>query len=145
MYTSFWGENSPEYEMDVSVFTKKSRFKVERQKLASAWNTVLVDPAYGQITSITGSIEPILGGPIRDFQIIVPRRYPYECPHSFPVGWYVDGPHCYPLNNEMCLWLPNDWSARLTLAYAVSKTFVWIHKFEEWQRSGIWPGNQQPH
>lgn len=140
-----WIENSPEYEMDVPVFDIEHRHRIEREKLASAWSTLAIDPAYGIVEKIIGSIEPISGGPIRDFEIIVPDHYPYESPLSFAIGWHVGGEHCWPDRNEMCLWQDNDWSPRYTLAYAVGKTYVWIHKHEEWLGSGIWPGNQQIH
>jgi hypothetical protein len=136
--------SSAEYVMDVAVRGQAHRHEVERAKLASAFSTLAIDPARGVITAIIGSIQPIPGGSIRDFRITVPERYPNVCAHAFPIGWQITGPHQY-VGNEMCLWQFNEWSPRYTLAYTVAKAFVWIHKHEEWLRSGIWPGKQQSH
>lgn len=136
--------NSAEYVMNVPVRDIAHRHQVERAKLASAFNTLAIDPARGIITTIIGSVQPIPGGRVRDFKIVVPPRYPHVPPHALPVGWAPSGPHRYA-GNEMCLWQFNQWSPRYTLAYAVAKAFVWIHKHEEWLRSGQWPGKQQKH
>ena len=82
------------------------RFQIERKKLVTAWHTIAIDEQNGLITNVVGSIEAVPGS-IRDFQIIVPKRYPYEPPRAFPIGWTVQGPHSYE-NNEMCLWRPNS-------------------------------------
>jgi hypothetical protein len=131
--------------MDTPAYGNEHRYRVEREKLTSAWDTIAIDSPWGAINNIGGTIQPIPDGPIRDFRIDVPLHYPFDSPRSYAIGWLVGGPHCYPATNEMCLWQFNDWSPRYTLAYAVSKTYVWIHKYEEWLRSGKWPGNQQRH
>jgi hypothetical protein len=137
-------QDSPEFRMG-SVRDNAHRHEVEREKLASAWNAIEINPTwYGVITSIGGAAQSIPGGLIRDFQIVVSGGYPNAEPRAYPIGWTPTGQHVYK-DGHLCLWRPNDWSPRYTLAYAVAKTYVWIHKHEEYVRSGWWPGNQQEH
>lgn len=140
-----FNENSPEFRMTERVWSNRERHSVEKTKLISAWNTLAIDDDDGGlIRMIAGAIQPLPQGRIRDFKIVVPYDYPYDPPRAFSVGWLLGGEHCYG-DNEMCLWRPNHWTPSYTLAYAVAKTYVWIHKHEEWLRSGVWPGNQQRH
>jgi hypothetical protein len=137
--------DSPEFRMDTLVRGTAHRYEVERKKLASAWNAIEIDPpGYGAITAIAGSVQPIPGGDYRDFQIIVSGGYPNSEPRAYAYGWTPTGPHAYK-DGHMCLWHPNDWSPKYTLAYVVAKTYVWIYKHEEYVRSGQWLGNQQRH
>jgi len=140
----FRDDNSPEYRIRGRVRNRYERHAIERRKLLSAWGTIALDDPGGYIQTIAGSIQPIPRGPIRDFKVVVPYDYPYESPRSYSVNWLISGPHCYG-DNEMCLWRDNEWTPRYTLAYAVGKTYVWIHKYEEYLRSGVWPGRQQIH
>lgn len=137
-------QDSPEFRMG-PVRDNAHRHQVEREKLASAWNAIEIDPlGYGIITTIGGAAQPTPGGAIRDFQIVVSRGYPNAEPRAYPYGWTATGQHAYS-DGHLCLWHPGDWSPRYTLAYAVAKTYVWIHKHEEYVRSGRWPGSQQEH
>lgn len=137
-------QDSPEFRMGF-VRDNAHRHEVEREKLASAWNAIEIDPPwYGIITTVGGAAQPIPGGAIRDFQIVVSRGYPNAEPRAYPHEWTATGQHVYN-DGHLCLWHPDDWSPRYTLAYAVAKTYVWIHKHEEYVRSGWWPGNQQEH
>ena len=137
-------QDSPEFRMG-PVRDHEHRHRVERKKLASAWNAIEIDPPWGgMIQTIGGAAQPVPGGDIRDFQIVVSRGYPNAEPRAYPHGWIATGQHVYS-DGHLCLWHPGDWSPRYTLAYAVAKTYVWIHKHEEYVRSGRWPGNQQEH
>jgi ubiquitin-protein ligase len=135
--------NSPEFRLDDFVFSTRQRHELERAKLLVAWNTIEIDENDGFIVQLAGAVETDYGR-VRDFYLTVPQNYPYEPPQSFPYGWELTGPHYYP-NSEMCLWRPNQWQKNYTLAYAVAKTFTWIHKHEEYLNSGTWPGNEQRH
>jgi hypothetical protein len=137
-------QDSPEFRIG-SVRGNVHRHQVEREKLASAWNAIEIDPpGNGIITTIGGAAQPIPGGAIRDFQIVVSLGYPNAEPRAYPYGWIATGQHVYS-DGHLCLWHPGDWSPRYTLAYVVAKTYIWIHKHEEYVRSGRWPGNQQEH
>ena len=141
----FWREpdyNSPEYEIS-GTWGRMDRFRVEHQKLLSAFSTVVVAERGGVIESIAGSIEPT-PGTIRDFLIRVPSRYPYEEPKAYSVGWQIQGPHHYG-DSQMCLWRSSQWKKSYSLAYAVAKTFTFIHKHEAYVAYGVWPGNEQKH
>jgi hypothetical protein len=136
--------NSPEYTVTADTKWRSDRFALEREKLLSAFSTVVIgEDGRGRILRVVGSIEPI-PGVFRDFELIVPSRYPYAPPEAMSIGWECTGPHRYG-DREMCLWRKRQWSPRYTLAYAVAKTFVWIHKHEVYLASGHWPGRQQPH
>lgn len=138
------GSSSPEYQIRGFSFTKRGRFDKEFNQLTAAWSTLAVlKQNDGSISKISGTLEPT-PGTIRDFQIIVPLHYPYDEPKAYSVGWDIAGPHVYP-DNRMCLWPINHWHSRRSLAYAVSKTFVWIHKYEVYLATKNWPGNQQVH
>jgi ubiquitin-protein ligase len=139
-----FNENSPEFRMSERVRNNRERHSVEKDKLLSAWSTIAIDDSGGYIGMIAGAIQPFPQGLIRDFKLVVPDDYPYDPPRAFSVNWLLGGVHCYS-DTEMCLWQINQWTPSYTLAYAVAKTYVWIHKHEEWLRSGIWPGNQQRH
>jgi hypothetical protein len=141
----FFERDSPEFRMDTQVHGIAHRHEIERKKLASAWNAIAIDPpGYGVITTIAGSFQPIPDRDIRDFQIVVSNGYPNTEPRAYAYGWTATGPHAYK-DGHLCLWHPNDWSPKYTLAYVVGKTYLWIYKHEEYLRSGQWLGNQQRH
>lgn len=135
--------NSQEYQFPRGFHTRLQRFAIEREKLLSAWSTVAIGERMGEITVIAGTVETV-PGIIRDFQITVPERYPYTGPAAFSVGWVLQGRHRYS-DTQMCLWQENQWTKRYTLAYAVAKTFLWVHKHEVYLRYGVWPGQEQEH
>lgn len=137
-------QDSPEFRIG-PMRDNAQRHQVEREKLASAFDAIEIDPPWsGIIGAIGGATQPIPGGPIRDFQVVVPSGYPNAEPRAYPYGWTPAGPHVYS-EGHLCLWHPHDWSPKYTLAYAVAKTYLWIHKHEEYVRSGRWPGKQQQH
>lgn len=135
--------NAPEFRFPSGRCTRLQRFAMERERLLKTWDTVAIGERLGVITTITGVCEPI-PGVIRDFRIAVPESYPYDGPEAFSVGWLLQGPHQFP-NQRMCLWRENDWTPARTLAYAVAKTFVWIHKHEVYLSTRKWPGREQQH
>ena len=135
--------NAEEFRFPPGRYTRTHRFAVERQKLLAAWSTVAVGEQNGIIKTIAGTVETV-PRVIRDFLIKVPDNYPYTGPEAFSIGWDLQGPHRYP-DNQMCLWHENDWTKRLTLAYAVGKTFLWVHKHEVYLNTGQWPGREQRH
>ncbi len=139
-----WDFNSSEFRIEGLVSSLQQRHAIEAQKLVSAWSTVEIEQSNGIILRVAGSIQPIPRGAIRDFQLVVPSTYPYDGPKAYAVGWKASGPHRYE-DNELCLWQRNQWQKNYTLAYAVGKTFIWIHKHEDYLRSGIWRGKEQRH
>lgn len=141
MYEQNW--NSPEFRFSGRAANPRERHTVELEKLIAAWSTVAIGRTDGIITFVTGSIEPV-PGTIRDFQIKVLPGYPVAAPQAYSHGWVLSGPHKFN-TTQMCLWPPNHWSPRFTLAYAVAKTFTWIHKHEVYAKSGVWPGNEVKH
>jgi ubiquitin-protein ligase len=135
--------NSPEYRIFEPPWDHRLRNQLEKERLSSAWSTIAIGEQNGMITRLAGTVMTASGW-VRDFQIIVPGGYPYSPPDAFSYGWALSGPHCYS-ESEMCLWQKRDWDPTYTLAYAVAKTFTWIHKHDEFLRTGRWPGNEQRH
>jgi hypothetical protein len=134
--------NSPDFTSSGWKGTIR-RHAEELTKLMSAWPYLAVDVNGGVIQSVAGSLEPV-PGTVRDFRLDVPANYPYVAPLAYAVGWDPQGPHHYG-DRRLCLWRDNDWSKRHTLAYAVGKTFTWIHKHEVYLAYGTWPGKEQRH
>lgn len=134
--------NSPEFVIR-GYFSDAARFRIEEEKLRSAFSTVVMTKRLGRIESIAGSIETI-PHVYRDFIIRVPASYPYAPPTAHSVGWLIQGEHKYS-DHEMCLWRRSQWSKKRTLAYTVAKTFTFVHKHEVLVTQGVWPGEEQPH
>ncbi|MET9001900.1 hypothetical protein [Amycolatopsis sp. NPDC004169] len=135
--------NSAEFRLNEPVHSPHHRHQLEKAKLLAAWNTVVIGESSGLIVSVAGSIRTA-SGRIRDFYLTVPSNYPYGAPKAFAHGWTLSGPHRWG-DSEMCLWQRNQWQKNHTLAYAVAKTFTWIHKHEEYLSTGTWRGNEQRH
>lgn len=123
--------------------TPQTRQAFELYKLASAWSTIAISQFNGRIVSIGGSVRTA-SGHVRDFRIDVPDSYPYEPPRAYAVGWNPGVVHTYEYN-ELCLWRPQQWTPRYTLAYAVAKVFTWIHKHDVYIYTNRWPGKGQAH
>jgi hypothetical protein len=143
--TEYWEPdyNSSEFRLNEAVFSTRHRHELEKTKLLVVWNTIVIGEVGGLIANLAGAIQTASGW-IRDFYLTVPSSYPYDPPQAFAHGWALTGPHCWG-TSEMCLWQRNQWQKNYTLAYAVAKTFTWIHKHEEYLSSGVWPGNEQRH
>lgn len=135
--------NSPEFRLNEPALSPRRRHQLEKAKLVAAWSTVVIGEVDGLIRSVAGSIQTA-SGRIRDFYLTVPASYPYQPPQAYSHGWTLSGPHRYG-DSEMCLWQVNQWQKNYTLAYAVAKTFTWIHKHEEYLATGMWRGNEQRH
>jgi hypothetical protein len=103
---------------------------------------------HGRIIALSGSVV-CASSEVRDFLISVPKGYPYKPPEALAVGWPITGwtqeiRHSYN-EKKMCLFHPNSWSSRRTLAYVVTKTYVWIQKYDIYRSTGSWPGLGQAH
>lgn len=75
--------------------------------------------------------------------IKIPRRYPYEIPKVYPMGWNPAGsPHRYS-GGDLCLMRPDQWSETYSLVFVIKKAQYWVHKYIQWRKSGRWPGRSQ--
>lgn len=134
--------NSPEFRCH-GTLTPSRRHEVERQKLFSAFPYVAVGVSDNAVKTVGGAVETF-SGRIRDFRLAVPSDFPYAEPRAYPVGWPLSGPHQYP-EERMCLWPVNYWKKHYTVAFAVAKTMLWIHKHELYLHEGKWLGNEVKH
>lgn len=121
----------------------RHRHQLEVIKLTSAWNTIAISHLHSLIVNIAGVVKTASGN-IRDFRIDVPNGYPYRPPRVYAIGWNPGALHTYP-HSELCLWRPEQWTPRYTLAYTVAKAFTWIHKHDVYMHTNRWPGRGQTH
>lgn len=135
--------NSPEFLMTERTASPYERHQIELQKLTSIFDTVAISQFAGCIVRIGGSVQTA-SGYIRDFRIDVPGGYPYDSPRAYAVNWDPGAMHTYP-GAELCLWRPEQWTPTYTLAYAVGKAFIWIHKHDVYLYTHRWPGKGQAH
>ncbi len=73
--------------------------------------------------------------------------YPSALPTIRPKGWIVhpDAPHKFS-DGSLCVMRPNQWRRHFTIALIVTKTAIWLNKYELWKRNGHrWPGLGQRH
>lgn len=135
--------NSPEFLMTERTVSPLGRHQIELEKLVSIFRTIAISHVQGWISNIGGSVRTA-SGHIRDFRIDVPGGYPYHPPRAYAVNWDPGPLHTYS-RNELCLWRPEQWTPSYTLAYAVGKTFIWIHKHDVYLSTRRWPGKEQTH
>jgi hypothetical protein len=75
--------------------------------------------------------------------IKIPQNYPYEMPRVYPKGWDPSGaPHRYT-GGALCLMQPGQWNEVYSIAFVIKKAQYWVHKYNQWNRTGIWPGKSQ--
>lgn len=119
-----------------------SRPWVEHRKLTRHFPRFrLVRTRAGDVVAAEGTLCTDSG---REYgvRILLPADYPYSLPKVEPVGWVARGPHVYA-HDSLCLLRARQWTPDMTLAFLVSKTAMWLAKYEVWQRTGIWPGREQ--
>lgn len=134
--------NSEEFRCR-GALTLLQRHSIEQQKLLSAFPYVAIGASNGLMRTVGGAVETF-SGTIRDFRLSIPDNFPYGGPQAYPVGWALSGPHQYP-GDRMCLWPVDEWKKHYTVAYAVAKTYLWIHKHELYLYEGKWLGNEVRH
>jgi len=75
--------------------------------------------------------------------IMIPQNYPYEIPKVYPKGWSPTGaPHRYN-GGDLCLMRPEQWNEVYSIALVIKKAQYWIHKYNQWNQTGSWPGRSQ--
>lgn len=83
-------------------------------------------------------------GNVYQVKIELPGDYPHSIPVIFPVGWKAKCPHIYNAGN-LCIMRPDQWRPIFSLAFVVSKTALWLNKYDVYRSKGYWPGNEQQH
>jgi hypothetical protein len=77
-------------------------------------------------------------------KIVLPSDYPHGIPAIFPQGWTAKCPHIYPPGN-LCIMKSEQWRPFYTIAFVVAKSGIWLNKYDVYQRTHTWPGNEQFH
>lgn len=131
----------PNYAADKDLFFtgadwNRSRWQVESDKLAYRF------PAWkfrrdGERSWIEGSLRPRQRA--YGIKIHISARYPYELPKIEPL-FDVDKSchHYYYAINRLCVMPDHGWTKTMSLAFLVGQVAVWLYKYEDWQRNGVW-------
>ncbi|MEM2145576.1 MAG: hypothetical protein QW279_09460 [Candidatus Jordarchaeaceae archaeon] len=76
--------------------------------------------------------------------IVYPPSFPSEPPLSYVEG--ISGkestPHQFG-DGSLCLFYPDDpkqWSPKSTAVVVITWTAGWLHAYEVWRKTGVWPG-----
>ena len=120
------------------------RWHYERERLRIFPTFALLGTS-GQVTAAEGALDTQSGNTygIR----IVLGGYPYALPKVFPKGWtsHPGVTHKYS-DNSLCIMRSDQWRTNFTVALVVTKTAIWLGKYELWKRNGhVWPGLGQWH
>ena len=127
-----------------SYEVQTNRWYYERQKLR-------LFPAFallgrnGMITAAEGTVDTQYDNSYR--VRIELTNYPYALPKVYPVGWSIH-PECLHKFNDgsICIMRSRQWYKHFTIALVVTKTAIWLNKYELWKRNGHWwPGLEQKH
>jgi hypothetical protein len=121
-----------------------NRWYIEREKLR-------LFPAFEFLAS-NGSIVAAEGALDTQYNNsygirVVLANYPSALPTIHPKGWSVhpDAPHKYN-DGSLCVMRAAQWRTHFTVALVVTKTAIWLNKYELWKRNGHkWPGLGQAH
>ncbi len=121
-----------------------NRWYYERQHLQLFPAFVLLG-VNGQITAAEGALDTQYRNTygVR----ITLTGFPYSLPKIFTKGWtpHSDVPHKY-VDGSLCIMRSDQWRTNFTVALVVSKTAIWLGKYEIWKRNGhVWPGLGQAH
>ena len=97
----------------------------------------------GGYLSVVGSLRTNAGRTY-GLKVVLPSNYPHEIPAIFPQGWKARCPHIYNPGN-LCIMKSEQWRQFYTIAFVVAKSAIWLNKYDVYQRTGTWPGNEQFH
>ena len=86
-------------------------------------------------------------------EMVIPDGYPSEIPRIYVPGLvypqhYNSKAHMYRDRNDdihICIFFPEDWTEDHTLAGMMIRSTIWINKYVEFKRTGVWPGKGQAH
>ena len=121
-----------------------NRWYCEQERLRLFRAFALISSS-GRIVAAEGAIDTQNGN---TYEIRVTLEgFPDTLPKVFPRGWtlHPDAPHKF-VDGSMCIMRSAQWRRYFTVALVVSKTAIWLGKYEIWKRNGhVWPGLQQRH
>ena len=87
-------------------------------------------------------------------EMVVPEDYPASVPRIYlhtpelPASAFDARAHMYRDSEDrihMCILFPEDWTEDYTMAGMMIRSVLWVNKYAEFLRTGIWPGRGQAH
>jgi len=123
----------------------RSRWAVEKEKVNRKFSGFSFYASGNTITSVQGYLYTSYGNSYY-VNIAIPENYPYQLPTiSLPYETIQsDCPHRFD-NDNICIMKPEQWSTVMSLALIITKTAVWLNKYDYWKQHGTWPGKEQLH
>lgn len=124
----------------------RPRWTVEQEKIHRKFSgfTIRVAKEGTRVTSVVGTLQTSYGNSYK-IKISIPENYPYQIP-SVSLDHKLESycPHKFT-NDSICLMKSEQWSSSYSIAFIISKTAVWLNKYDYWKRNGSWPGKAQEH
>lgn len=124
----------------------RPRWTVEQEKIRKKFPGFRLHSKDGtSITSVEGVLHTSYGNSYY-VKISIPENYPYQIPSVLLPHHSIES-HCpHRFSNEtICLMKAEQWSSAYSIAFVISKTALWLNKYDYWKRNGSWPGKAQAH
>lgn len=124
---------------------QRPRWTVEQEKVHEKFTSFCFYASGDRITSVAGTLYTSYGNPYH-VKISIPNNYPLKMPSVSLPGHRLEWncPHKFT-NDNICLMKSEQWSSLYSLAFVITKTAIWLNKYDYWKRNGSWPGNEQAH
>jgi ubiquitin-protein ligase len=124
----------------------RDRIAVESEKLKRYYRQFAFKGSEGSVTAVEGYLKTA----DQNYYLVrvqIPPNYPYKMPSiKLPETTIEpDCPHTYPTSGNLCVMKPEQWTSSYSLAFMVSKTAIWVNKYDVWKRTKKWPGTEQAH
>jgi len=123
----------------------RDRMAVESEKIKRYYQQFNFKASKGSIKGVEGDLKTADGNYYR-VSIEISSEYPYKMPCIKLLERTIepDCPHRYSSGN-LCVMKPEQWTSNYSLAFMVSKTAIWVNKYDVWKRTKKWPGTEQAH
>lgn len=73
--------------------------------------------------------------------IVYPNNYPHEAPKVYSISPPISTKHQFK-DGSLCFHLSHEWSPSFTVCVIVGWTSHWLHAYENYLRTGNWPGRE---
>lgn len=125
--------------------SSRDRMAVESEKIKRYYPQFDFKASKGSITAVEGYLKTADENYYR-VRIEISSEYPYKMPSIKLLERTIepDCPHRYS-TGDLCVMKAAQWTSSYSLAFMVSKTAIWVNKYDVWQRTKKWPGKEQEH
>ena len=119
-----------------------NRFFVEQEKLKQSFPQFKLTANNGVVNGCAGYLRTNVGSTY-NIKISVDGSYPGKMPTVETVGWTIVAgcPHNYGATRP-CVYASGLWRNFNTMAFLISKTALWLNKYEIWKKNRVWTGVQ---